>query len=84
MARWMPTDSDVDLHAPRQRLELRRAPWSVLGVIASGGALGAAARYELGVVFPTAPPGFPSVARTPHPARRTRRDGPCITALSTG
>jgi CrcB protein len=59
MAGRMPIDSDLDLRVPRQRYELRRAPWAVLGVISAGGLLGASARYELGVAFPAAPPGFP-------------------------
>lgn len=54
-------DSDVDLRLPRQGGELRRAPWAVLSVIAAGGALGATARYGLGVAFPVAPDGFPWV-----------------------
>jgi CrcB protein len=44
---------------PRQRAELRRAPWAVLSVISAGGALGAAARYGLDQAFPTGPGGFP-------------------------
>ncbi len=40
-------DSDVDLHDPAQRAELRRHGWPVLGVIAVGGALGALARHGL-------------------------------------
>jgi fluoride exporter len=55
----LPADSDVDLQEPRQRAELRRAPWAVLGVIAAGGALGSCARYGLGVAFPAGPRGFP-------------------------
>lgn len=55
----MPGDSDVDLRVPRQRRELLRAPWAVLGSIAAGGAIGAGARYELGVLFPAAAPAFP-------------------------
>jgi CrcB protein len=55
----MPADSDVDLHVARQRLELRRTPWVVLGAIAAGGALGASARVGLGTAFPVAPSGFP-------------------------
>src|SRR5262245_59085177 len=54
----LPADSDVDLHEPRQRAELRH-PASVLISISLGGALGAAARYGLGVAFPTAPGEFP-------------------------
>ena len=52
-------DPDVDLREPRQRAELRRAPVAVLGVISVGGALGASARYGLGVAFPAGPRGFP-------------------------
>lgn len=55
----MPDDSDVDLREPRQRVELQRAPWAVLLSIAAGGAIGAGGRYELGVLFPAAPPAFP-------------------------
>jgi CrcB protein len=40
-------DSDVDLHVPRQRYELRRAPWAVLGAISAGGVAGALARYAI-------------------------------------
>lgn len=53
-----PVDPDVDLHVPRQRLELRRAPWSTLGVISAGGVLGALARYGLSVAFPHSPGSF--------------------------
>jgi CrcB protein len=55
----LPVDPDVDLSQPTQRAELRRAPWRLLSVIAAGGALGALARYGLGVAYPTAPTGFP-------------------------
>ncbi len=34
-------------------------PWPVLGVVAAGGAVGAVARYGIGVAFPTGPAGFP-------------------------
>ncbi|MEU8125561.1 CrcB family protein [Spirillospora sp. NPDC049024] len=54
-----PVDSDVDLHVPRQRSELRDAPWAVLGAIAAGGALGALARYGLGSAFPHRVGEFP-------------------------
>ena len=57
----LPIDSDVDLRSAGQRAELGRAPWPVLSVIALGGALGALARYGLGVAFPTAPNAFPWV-----------------------
>lgn len=55
----LPADSDVDLHEPAQRAELRRAPRAVLGVISLGGVVGATARYGLGRVFPQDPTGFP-------------------------
>lgn len=55
----MPTDSDVDLHVPRQRWELRRAPWAVLGVISAGGVLGACARHALALAWPHPPGGYP-------------------------
>jgi len=42
-----PIDPDVDLHVPRQRAELRRAPWAVLGAISAGGVAGALARYGI-------------------------------------
>ena len=54
----LPKDSDVDLHEPRQRAELRH-PAPVLLSIAVGGALGAAARYGLGRAFPVTANGFP-------------------------
>jgi CrcB protein len=55
----MPTDSDVDLHVPRQRWELRRAPWAILVVISAGGVLGACARHALALAWPHQPVGFP-------------------------
>lgn len=54
----LPDDSDVDLHEPAQRAELRR-PAPVLAAIAVGGALGSAARYGLGVAFPVGRGDFP-------------------------
>jgi CrcB protein len=42
-------DSDVDLHDPRQRAELRP---SVLAAIAVGGAMGGLARYGINVALP--------------------------------
>jgi fluoride exporter len=54
-----PVDPDVDLTVPAQVTELRQAPWSVLSVIAAGGAIGAVARYGLQVAFPSRPIGFP-------------------------
>ncbi len=55
----LPADSDVDLHNAGQRAELRLHPWAVLGVISAGGALGASARYGLGVAVPASPTAFP-------------------------
>lgn len=55
----LPTDPDVDLRLPRQRAELRRAPWAVLSAVAAGGAIGAAGRYGLSEAFPAGPGGFP-------------------------
>lgn len=58
-ARQEPTDPDIDLHVPRQLAELSRSPWPVLAMISVGGALGALARYGIGVAFPAAASGFP-------------------------
>lgn len=55
----LPMDSDVDLHVAGQRRELFRAPWSVLGAISAGGALGALARYGLATAWPHSPGQFP-------------------------
>ena len=49
----LPVDSDIDLHVPAQRAELRRSPLPVLSAIALGGAVGALARYGLGTAFPS-------------------------------
>ncbi|MGI5201746.1 fluoride efflux transporter FluC [Spirillospora sp. CA-108201] len=54
-----PVDSDVDLHVPRQRSELREGPWGVLAAIAAGGAVGALARHGLGNAFPHRAGEFP-------------------------
>ncbi|WP_018656123.1 fluoride efflux transporter FluC [Actinomadura flavalba] len=59
MAASEPIDPDVDLGSAAQRAELRRAPWSVLGAVAVGGALGALARYGLTTAYPLAPGAFP-------------------------
>ena len=55
----LPTDPDVDLHVARQRGELSRAPWAVLGTISAGGALGALARYALAAAWPHPAAHFP-------------------------
>jgi CrcB protein len=49
-------DSDIDLHVPAHRRELHPR---TLGVIAVGGAVGALARYGVGLWRPTVPGGFP-------------------------
>lgn len=52
-------DPAVGLHVARQRRELFRAPWAVLGVVAAGGALGALGRYGLASAWPHAQGRFP-------------------------
>jgi CrcB protein len=54
-----PVDSDVDLHVPASRDELRTGRWSVLAAISAGGVLGALGRYGLQTAFPHQPGGFP-------------------------
>jgi CrcB protein len=49
-------DPDVDLHVPAHRRELHPR---TLVVIAVGGAVGALARYGVGLVLPTVPGRFP-------------------------
>ena len=55
----VPTDPDVDLHMTGQWWELRRAPWTLLAVIAVGGVLGACARHALALALPHRADGFP-------------------------
>ncbi|TCC24495.1 CrcB family protein [Kribbella sindirgiensis] len=52
-----PVDSDVDLRVDG-RAQRAHDP-AVLGAIAVGGAIGAAARYLVGLGWPTPPGGFP-------------------------
>ncbi|MEO3861858.1 CrcB family protein [Acrocarpospora sp. B8E8] len=54
-----PIDSDVDLHVPAERAELRPTPFPVLAAISAGGVLGALGRYGIGVALPHPPGGFP-------------------------
>ncbi|MFI8101711.1 fluoride efflux transporter CrcB [Streptomyces sp. NPDC086023] len=49
-------DPDVDLHVPAHRAE---RPGPVLTAVAAGGALGALARYAVGLAWPAAPEAFP-------------------------
>jgi CrcB protein len=58
-ASHLPVDSDVDVRVPRQRVELRAAPWAVLGTIAAGGVLGAEARFGLATLWPHRAGQFP-------------------------
>jgi CrcB protein len=52
-------NSDVDVRVPAQRREFGRGQWPVLAVIASGGALGAMARYGMSVWLRHPAEGFP-------------------------
>lgn len=54
-----PVDSDADPQRPEQRRELRRRGLSVLAAISVGGALGAVARYLVGLAMPYEPHGWP-------------------------
>ncbi|WP_330336832.1 fluoride efflux transporter CrcB [Streptomyces sp. NBC_00557] len=54
-----PTDPDVDLSVPAQRRELGRGQAPVVAVVAFGGAIGAAARYEASLLWHTGPDAFP-------------------------
>lgn len=54
-----PVDSDVDLHQG-QPARHRRDDAAMLGAIAVGGAVGAGARYLIGVAWPTQDGGFPA------------------------
>ncbi|HEY2763509.1 MAG TPA: fluoride efflux transporter CrcB [Pseudonocardiaceae bacterium] len=54
-----PIDPDVDLSVRRQRWELRQGFWSIITVVALGGAIGAVARYAIGMAWPTPPAEFP-------------------------
>lgn len=53
-------DPDVDLDSPSQRRELARHPAMVLGAISVGGAVGALARYGVGLAVPHSRTGFPT------------------------
>ncbi|GLY75588.1 fluoride efflux transporter FluC [Actinoallomurus iriomotensis] len=54
-----PIDPDIDLRMRARRHELTRGQAPVVAVVAAGGALGAAARYGAGLIWPTAPGTFP-------------------------
>jgi CrcB protein len=54
-----PVDSDVDLRHPAGVVPVRRGETAVLGVIAAGGAIGASARYGVGLGWPPAAGSWP-------------------------
>ncbi|MEU3188871.1 fluoride efflux transporter CrcB [Streptomyces sp. NPDC006923] len=54
-----PIDPDVGPPLPARRPERARMPWSVVAVVALGGAIGASARYGASLLWPTAPGAFP-------------------------
>lgn len=56
----LPIDSDVDLTAPAQRHETDRSHLPVLGAVALGGGIGAAARHGASILWPTPPGDFPT------------------------
>lgn len=49
----------TQMRLPRPHRQLFRQPWDVLAVIAAGGAIGAFARYSIGLAWPTPLGGFP-------------------------
>jgi CrcB protein len=52
-------DPDVDLHLPRQRGQLRRAPWAVPAAVSTGGIIGGCARHAVDLAWPHLPGQFP-------------------------
>jgi len=55
-----PVDPDVDLHVPAQRAETGQGGLvPVVGAVAVGGAIGAAARYGAALAWPTPSGAFP-------------------------
>ena len=52
-------DAPMAAVVARSRQVLSKQPWDVIGVVAAGGSFGAAARYALGVAWPTAVGSFP-------------------------
>ncbi|MEV8514156.1 CrcB family protein [Dactylosporangium sp. NPDC051484] len=54
-----PVDSDIDLHVPAERAELRPSPVPVLAAISAGGVCGTLARYGLSTAWPHPRGGFP-------------------------
>jgi CrcB protein len=54
-----PVDPDIDSKMRARRRELTRGQAPVVAAVAAGGALGAAARYGAGLIWPTTPGAFP-------------------------
>lgn len=54
-----PTDPDVDLRVPAQRRRSWREQGPIVGVVALGGGIGAAARYGASLLWPVAVGDFP-------------------------
>jgi CrcB protein len=54
-----PVGPDIDSKMRARRRELTRGQAPVVAVVAAGGALGAAARYGAGLIWPTTPGAFP-------------------------
>jgi fluoride exporter len=54
-----PEDPDVDVTVAERRAEVERTPVSVLAAVAAGGAIGAVARWGIGVALPAGDRGFP-------------------------
>ncbi len=55
----LPTDPGVDLHPPRRRWELPRAPWAMPAAVSAGGVVGACARHAVDLAWPHPPGRFP-------------------------
>ncbi|MFE0680324.1 fluoride efflux transporter CrcB [Streptomyces sp. NPDC058961] len=58
-AATQPTDPDIDLAVPAQRLEAARGLGPVVAVVALGGAIGASARYGASLLWTTPSGSFP-------------------------
>jgi fluoride exporter len=54
-----PADVDPNLQPPAQRRLPLRGRWSVVGVVAAGGAVGASVRYGASLIWPMAAGRFP-------------------------
>ncbi|MGC9671166.1 fluoride efflux transporter FluC [Planosporangium sp. 12N6] len=54
-----PTNPDAGVRITVRRRNPTRVPWTILGAVSAGGALGALARYGLATAWPHPPGGFP-------------------------